>query len=68
MIGNTFTIHLIKLLSGLISNVEVHWQRSVQIQFFVVLLAFVWRFTPFNYLSINYYVLNLIMHLYFFGR
>ena len=37
MIGNTFTIHLIKLLSGLISNVELHWRRSVQIQFFVVL-------------------------------
>ena len=40
MIGYKFTIHLIKLLSKLITNVDLQWRRSVQIQLYVDLLAF----------------------------
>ena len=40
MIGNKITIHLKILLSGLKSYVELQWRRSVQVQSYVVLLAF----------------------------
>ena len=40
MIVNKITIHLRNLLSGLKSYVDHQWRRSVQVQFYVELLAF----------------------------